>query len=116
MPVQKWSDSIWVVNLAGDPGFTEDVDSLVRQMEDGRVPDLVLDFAGVDHINSMNLSQLLRLRKRMIDADARLRLAAPPDPVWALFLTTGLDKVFQFAPDTPTALAKLQIEPRIGGS
>jgi anti-anti-sigma regulatory factor len=51
----------------------------------------------------------LRLRKAITDRKAQLRLTAPGDPVWAVFLTTGLDKVFQFSHDTTTALAELQI-------
>ena len=58
----------------------------------------------------MPLSQLLRLRKAAIDGNAKLLLASIPDSVWAVFLTTGLDKVFEFARDVATALASLQID------
>jgi len=47
----------------------------------------------------------------MIERDGRLRLAAPTDAIWSLLLATGLDKVFEFAADTPSALAELQIGP-----
>jgi hypothetical protein len=32
------------------------------------------------------------------------------DEVWTVMLTTGLDKVLSFSPDTMTALATLQLE------
>jgi anti-anti-sigma factor len=74
-----------------------------------RMPHLVLDLSSVVRVCSSNLSALLRLRKALIDRQSQLRLTAPPDPIWALFLTTGLDKVFHFSHDTTTALAELQM-------
>lgn len=115
MPMQRWSERIWVAQLARDPAFSDDVDALLHRAQMQRdggspMPHIVIDLSGVDHINSANLGRLLKLRRSMIDGDARLRLAAPPDHVWAVFLTTGLDKVFDFAPDTSTALADLQMQ------
>jgi len=110
--IQKWSDQIWVVRLNDDPAFTEDMEHLAdRACAPDRMPDLILDLSAVAHIGSSNLSAMLRLRKSVIDRETRLRLTAPPDPVWAVFLTTGLDKVFQFSHDTSTALAEFQIGP-----
>jgi anti-anti-sigma factor len=110
--LQKWSDRIWVVSLSADPAFSEELESLVPQMlEASPHPHVVLDLSGVKHINSANLSGLLRVRKAAIDSDTQLRLAAPLDPVWAIFLTTGLDKVFEFTPDVSTALAGLSMTP-----
>ncbi len=110
MPIDKWSDRIWVVNLQDDPVFTEDMEFLADQaVSPDPMPDLILDLSGIDHLGSSNLSAMLRLRKSVIDRQTRLRLTAPPDPVWAVLLTTGLDKVFEFSHDTPTALAELQI-------
>ena len=110
MSIQKWSDNIWVIRLNEDPAFTEDLDQLSEQsLGPDRFPHLVLDFSAVESVCSSNLSALLRLRKNVIDRNAQLRLTSPTDSVWAVFLTTGLDKVFQFTHDTPTALAELQI-------
>ncbi len=111
MPIQKWSDRIWVAQLGDEPGFTEDLDQLLEKVPvQTPMPDVVLDMSGVRHLNSSNLSHLLRVRKLIIDSETRLRLAGPNDHVWALFLSTGLDKVFDFTSDTTTALADLQIE------
>lgn len=116
MPVQKWSDQIWVAKLTEAPGFTEDIDYLLEHGPESDPPrDVVLDFENVEYLNSSNLSHLLRLRKQMVDLHGRLRVAGPNDKVWALFLSTGLDKVFHFVPDTSTALADLQLTPRDAG-
>ncbi len=114
MPIQKWSDRIWIVRLADEPALS---DELVNTLdESNRVdpgPHIAVDFSSVRRVNSSNLSQLLRLRKVVIDSGARLKLAAIHDTIWVVFMTTGLDKVFEFAEDLPTALAALQID---GGS
>jgi anti-anti-sigma regulatory factor len=68
-----------------------------------------MDLAHVTQVNSTNLAQLLELRQLAIERGSKLRFAAPTDQVWAIMLTTGLDKVLDFAQDVPTALAALQM-------
>ncbi|MEM6331721.1 MAG: STAS domain-containing protein [Planctomycetota bacterium] len=110
MPVQEWSDDIWVAKLAPDPAFTDDIDEMLAALERKDLRrHLVADLSGVDRVNSSNLSSLLRARKAAIDTDRKLVIAGPTDRVWAVFLATGLDKVFDFAEDTAMALAQLQI-------
>ena len=112
MSLQKWTDRIWVLKLTGEPGFTEEMDSLQQQVAvSAFVPHMVLDLSCVREMNSSNLSAMLRVRKLAIDGESKLRIAAPPDPVWAIFLTTGLDKIFEFTPDVSTALAALKMSP-----
>jgi anti-anti-sigma regulatory factor len=111
MPIQHWSENIWVVKLANEPALSDDL-TLTRDevQRADPAPDLAIDFAAVSRMSSSNLSELLRLRKTMIDRDGRIKLASIPDNIWVVFLTTGLDKVFEFAEDVPTALAALQIK------
>jgi len=110
MPIQEWSDRIWVVQLGNEPSLSEDLITFRDRVEQAKqTPDMVIDLSGVSQINSSNLSQMLRIRKLAVDRDAKLRLAGPPDSVWAIFLTTGLDKVFEFSTNVSTALAGLQI-------
>jgi len=111
MPIQHWSDDTWVVTLGNEPALSEDlIATLENASAADKMPHLVLDFSGVTQINSSNLSQLLRIRKLSIDRSSRLRVAGPTDPVWAVLIVTGLDKVMEFAPDTATALAGLQMK------
>lgn len=110
MPIEAWSDRIWIVTLSPEPALSDDLHAARDRAQVATVaPHLVVDLASVKELNSSNLSQLLRLRKVAIERESKLRLAAPSDTVWALFLTTGLEKVFDFAPDVPTALAGLQM-------
>jgi len=111
MPVQQWSDRIWITQLGDEPGLSEDLQAAFDQAHRANpTPHMIVDLSSVAHVNSSNLSQLLRLRKLAIDSDAKLRLAGPNDTVWAVFLATGLDKVFEFRPDVTHALADLQIK------
>ncbi|MFI4860616.1 MAG: STAS domain-containing protein [Phycisphaerales bacterium JB063] len=110
MPVQEWSERIWLVQLTDEPGFSDELGPLTdRIITMDPPPALVIDLSDVTQINSSNLSQLLRLRKAMVERDTPIRLASPPDAVWSVFIMTGLDKVFYFSQDTSIALTELQL-------
>jgi anti-anti-sigma regulatory factor len=61
-------------------------------------------------MSSSHLAQLIRLRKLLAGRQKVLLLCAVPDNVWSIFLISGLDRVFRFAPDPLTALATIQLE------
>jgi anti-anti-sigma factor len=108
MPVEQWSDRVIVAHMADDPQFTEDLLSIEQEM--GTAPrDAVLDMAAVHFLNSSNLAKLLKLRKNISGKDRRLMLCGISNPVWSAFLVTGLDKLFEFSANVPTALATLQM-------
>jgi anti-anti-sigma factor len=111
MPVNQWSESIVIAELTDEPAFSEDMDTLLRSLDphEADVPDVIVNMKGVSHVNSSNLSQLLKLRKRLTQAGRRLRICSANDPVWSVFLMTGLDNVFEFTEDVSTSLASLQI-------
>ena len=73
MPIEEWSDKIWLVQLDDEPALSEDLNH-VKEKSQGvkEMPDIVLDFGEVTHINSSNLSQLLRLRKEAIDRNGQV--------------------------------------------
>jgi len=108
MAIQEWSDSITVVELADEPQFSDDLDSLI-DVFDGRVRDVALNFAAVGFVNSSNISQLLRLRKHVQAGQKRLILCSINAQVWSVLQVTGLDKIFEFTNDISTALAALQL-------
>src|SRR5262245_28158015 len=111
MPIEEWSDKIWLVQLDDEPPLSEGLPDVKEKSQGAKeMPAVVLDFSGVPHVNSSNLSQLLRLRKEAIGRNSKLKITGLSDELWAVFLTTGLDKVFEFAANVPTALAGLQIE------
>ena len=113
MPLERWSDNVVVVHLADEPQFTEDLESVSNSGNGGKPLDCVLDFAAVHFVNSSNISQLLRLRKQMINADRRLVLCNISNQVWGTFLVTGLDKIFTLSDNVTTALATIQMAPKV---
>lgn len=108
MSIETWSDEILLANLESEPACSEDLMALHERVSD-RPHHIVLNFSRVGRINSSNIAQLLRLRKKQIEIDRKLRLCCVPDTIWSVMLVTGLDQVFEFAEDVPTALAGLQM-------
>lgn len=109
MSIERWSESIRVAELQDDPAFTDDVTTLLDQLDSRADFDVVLSLSGVNYLNSSNIAKLLKLRKKIIQAKRRLVLCSIDTKVWGLFLVTGLDKVFEFADDLSTALALVQL-------
>ena len=110
MPIDRWSDQILVVELQDDPAFTDDLTAIIDETGSKTDADVVLQLEGVSYLNSSNIAKLLRLRKQLLSSKRRLMLCNINTNVWGLFMVTGLDKVFEFADNLPTALASLQLK------
>lgn len=108
MTIQNWSDSIIMAELADEPALSDDLNGLMDTVRDNP-RDIVLNFGGVDFLNSSNIAKLLKLRKVAGSASRRLILCGINTQVWGIFLVTGLDKIFEYTDDTFTALATLQM-------
>jgi hypothetical protein len=118
MPIIEWSDRIVIAELSDEPAFSEDMEALIVRLEgeDGPgsrsaadMPDVIANMQNVTYLNSSNIAQMLKLRKKLQMADRRLRLCAVNDSVWSVLLTTGLDGVFSCTEDISTSLASLQL-------
>ena len=112
MPLQEWSESTLIAEMNDEPLFSEDFDGLMTRLEAAgdRMPDVIVNLIGVSRLNSSNLSQLLRLRKKLLSHDRRLRICSVRDSLWSVFIVTGLEQLFDFTDDVATSLASLQIE------
>lgn len=111
MAIQQWSDHIVLVDLQDDPQFTDDLNTVMQQVETRTDMDVVLDFRAVTFLNSSNIAKLLKLRKQVvINNDHCVKLCGISTHVWGVFLVTGLDKIFEFADDVSVALAGLQLD------
>jgi len=110
MSLQNWSENIMLAELQDDPAFTDDLNALNEHVEKNLHLDVVLNFATVNYVNSSNLAKLLRLRKLVtINNQRKLILCSVNTHVWGLFLTTGLNKTFEFADEVSVGLAGLEI-------
>ncbi|MFI4871753.1 MAG: STAS domain-containing protein [Phycisphaerales bacterium JB058] len=107
-----WSDDIVVVDLADDPQLSDELTAIidrVAEAETDQVPHVVLNMGLVAYIKSSNLAQLIRLRKLLHEVKRELLLCSVDDRVWSVMMVTGLDKLFNVAPDPMTALASIQL-------
>jgi anti-anti-sigma factor len=107
MTVQQWNEDTLVVQLTDDPGLSEDMAEIGNRLRSGPC-DVVLDLRDVGLLTSSGIAKCLRLRKHMIERRRRLILCSLQDRVWSVFLATGLDAIFEFAPTVTEALARMQ--------
>ena len=108
MKIDTASEGIWIVHLEDDPDMSEALADLkLEATEADRCPTLILDLADVTRISSSDLSQFLRLRKLTLESSCRLVLVGVCDAIWAVFTTTGLDAMFNFAQDIDAARAEV---------
>lgn len=106
-----WSEDIVIANLADEPALSDELAMICERVESGKdIPNAILDFHEVSYINSSNIAQLLRLRKNLEGAERQLVLCGVTDEVMSVLVVTGLNKVFQFAPEMLTAIASVQVE------
>lgn len=110
MSLENWSETVLLVELQDDPVFTDDLSAVLDQVQDNPELDVVLNFAGVNYLNSSNIAKLLRLRKLLQSHNRQLKLCGVNTHVWGLFLVTGLDKVFTFFDDVAMGLASVHID------
>ena len=111
MPIQNWSDDVLLVELADDPQFTDDLEVLLKSVEEHPDVDVVLTFQGVNFLNSSNIAKLLKLRKMLtVTRRRKLKLCAVNTHVWGVFLVTGLDKIFDVYDDVASGMLSLQLD------
>lgn len=116
----QWSDRILIAELGDEPELSEEVSGIFERFkalpEGKKPPSVVLNFAGVTYLNSSHIASMLRLRKKLSEHGRTLVLCTLSDELWSVILLTGLDKVFIVAPDTSTALARVQLDSRVDQS
>src|SRR5687767_10080016 len=111
MAIEDWSERVVIVHLGNEPQFGDDLDAVTERTSgpSGKPLDVVLDFGGVRFVTSSQIARLLKMRKDLSSIGGRMLLCAIDAQVWGAFLTTGLDKIFEFSDAVPTALASLQL-------
>lgn len=111
MSIEKWSETIILAQLQNDPSFTDDMQEVIDLIEGDEKFDVVLNLADVEYLNSSNIGKLLKVRKTAVGNNRNsLVLCGVSREVWSVFLTTGLDKVFEFSDNVGLALAGLQVD------
>jgi len=108
----EWSEGIVVADLQDEPALSDELNTLhdrLASADEGSAPSFVLSFETVTYINSSNIAQMLKLRKRVDELGSGVVLAAVKGEIRDVLSITGLDRVFTIVPDKLTALASLQL-------
>jgi len=111
MSMNDWSESVLIAELNDEPALSEDLDTVVRRIENRpeSATDVILNFQAVSYLNSSNVGQLLRIRKKAVDGGVTLRLCGLHDDPQSVLHVTGLDQLFEITEDVTLALASVQI-------
>jgi len=110
MPLSDWSENIVIGEMTDEPILGDDLKMLIARAEKKQVDlHFVLDMRGVTYLNSFSIAQLLQQRKTVVAVKGSLHLCGVNDAVWSILLMTGLDRLFKFTDDVPTALTAAQL-------
>jgi anti-sigma B factor antagonist len=69
---------------------------------------LLLDFERVEYLSSAVLTELIRIKKAVVETGGDLRLCALSEAIGKVFEITNLDQIFSIEPDLRTALPRFQ--------
>jgi len=103
MGIRNISDNIILVTVPTERlKRTDELKNLNEAIGENPKCDVIIDFAGVEIINSWNISNLLILKDIMEKAGRKLVLCSANTPTKCIFVVAGLSETFVFA-DTQSA-------------
>jgi anti-anti-sigma regulatory factor len=105
MGIRNLSENIILVTVPPERlKRTDELKNLNEAITDKSQCDVIIDFAGVEIINSWNISNLLILRDMLEKAGRKLVLCNVNTPTKCIFVVAGLSEAFVFANDSSAAL------------
>jgi anti-anti-sigma factor len=111
MNIEKSEEgSVTVVALEGVIRLGESAQTFSAYLEallQEGAPAVLLDFSGIDHVDSTGLGELVGYLQRFSEQGRRLALLKPHRRILNLLKLTKLDEVFPIFDDRETALADL---------
>ncbi len=108
MGIKNLSEDVVLVDLPSDKAKRAEVLKAVNDIVSNKSDrDIIMDFSGVEIINSWNLSNLLILQGLLDDSGHTLVLCNLSTVTKCIFVVAGLSDVFTFADNRPAALEAL---------
>src|SRR5277367_3560454 len=103
-------DTIPVVSITGDIDLetSPQLRDFLKPKSSKKTPALLLDFSGVNYIDSSGLATLIEYFQAVQGFKGRLALAALSPRVKNVFEIVRLEQIFAIYPDVPNALAALK--------
>lgn len=96
----------FTTNKILDEGNIKEIGDALRALVDDREnPEMLIDFAAVDHLSSAALGMLININKRVKERNGKLRLANIKASIRDVFVITKLDKLFRIYGTREEALA-----------
>ncbi len=109
MGIRNLSENIILVTMPSDRlKRTDELKNLNEIISDKCQCDMIIDFSGVEIINSWNISNLLILRDMLEDAGRKLILCDVNTATKCIFVVAGLSEIFVFADDRSAAMDAIQ--------
>jgi anti-sigma B factor antagonist len=105
---EKKIDNVNIISLEGkiDAASTGEVEKRLNDLISSGNRYLVLNFSGIDYINSSGLRIMLSSLKKLRKAQGDLKLACAKPMVKQVFHTVGFTSLFEFYDQEQDAIAK----------
>jgi len=82
-------------NIIDEANIQQIGEELMKLVEAGTRPKLLLSFKGVEHLSSAALGTLIHVHKRLEQRNGQLRLSDITPQIFEVFRITKLNKLFQ---------------------
>ena len=107
---ERTDENIPVVSISGDVDLetSPQLREFLKPKSAAKTPALLLDFSGVNYIDSSGLATLIEYFQAVQSFKGRLALASLSPRVKNVFEIVRLEQIFAIHPDVPTALAALK--------
>ncbi len=90
--------------LSGSEEIASASEQILDYIEKNNPNLVVVDFENVKFFSSQVLGMLVNIRKRLAEHNGRLMIASINPQLYRVFRITNLDKIFQFLPDSESAV------------
>ena len=108
MSIEKLSENILLVTLADEFQFVKDLESINEMVSKGSYYDVIVDFCEIAIGTSSVITNLLLLRKMLLEHDYRLILCKMSVLTQCAFTTLGIHGVFDIIDEKADAIESLQ--------
>jgi anti-sigma B factor antagonist len=107
---ERTEENIPVISILGDVDLetSPQLRDFLKPKSAGKVQLVLLDFSGVNYIDSSGLATLIEYYQSVQSFKGRFALASLSPRVKNVFEIVRLEQIFAIHPDVPTALAALK--------
>jgi len=107
---ERTEEGIPVVSITGDVDLetSPQLREFLKPKSSKKTPCLLLDFGGVNYIDSSGLATLIEYYQAVQGFKGKLALAAMSPRVKNVFEIVRLEQIFSLYPDIPSAVAALK--------